>query len=168
MDRKIEFSDASESLLGVRGKYLSANAVGYLKKLPKNYAKKYLESIRKHLPANEEFYADEVISISLPNPKRTYDFISVIHHNIEEFKTAGDKADRWTSFLFIGSNKESKLLTKIEKLSSIIGITDLNGDGIYEVLITYNDSAYEVSYEIRLFDGKRISGTKRVLYYWMD
>lgn len=168
LNKKIGFDGASDSLLGVRAKYPSADSVGSIKKLPKDYANKYSESIRKHLSSGETFYIDEAINISLPNSKTKYDFLSVVHHNIERFKTEGDKDDEWTSFLFITDEKKSKLLTKTKKISSIIGIVDLDQNGVYEVLVTYNNSAYEVSYEMRLFDGKKLSETKKVLYYWMD
>lgn len=168
LNKKVKFSNASDSLLGVRGKYPSADMLGTLKKISKDYANRYSESIKKHLSSNETFYIDEAINISLPNSKIKYDFLSIVHHNQERFKTEGDKADEWTSFLFITGGKKPNLLIKNKKISSIIGIADLDKNGIYEVLLTYNNTPYEVSYEIRLFDGKKFSETKKVLYYWMD
>ncbi len=52
-------------------------------------------------------------------------------------------------------------------LTDRYAITDVDGDGVYEVLI--HTGAYGGGqYEMRLLDGRRFTSPTRVLYRWID
>jgi hypothetical protein len=62
---------------------------------------------------------------------------------------------RFHSFLFAGNDWEPQLLLKGSDLPAILSITDLDQDGIYEVLVQDGPS-----FEMQLFDGWIYSQSK--------
>lgn len=166
LDKILTWPHAYTAYLAVKGASLRPGMVGSVKNLPRDLAEIYRDKIDEVLPDDEEFFVDEVNRLSLPGIGQEFDFISGSHHNNEEFKKSMDRADKSASFLFI---KNGELLLRDDGIEGIIAITALNTKGIYAVLVRGGGrQAYEGTYEIRLFDGKKFSESKKVLYRWMD
>ena len=162
------YDDAvSSSLLAVKGKALSNNNVGSFEPLQKNAVKQYEPAMKKYMKGYTYSFG-EAVRIVPPHSRKTYDFISLDYFKSEEYATLGDKAIEHTSFLFAVDNKKATLLLHDNALQRIIALTDVNGDGIDEVLVFVSSDIYEGTYEMRLFDGTKFIGESRELYTWID
>lgn len=131
----------------------------------------YLQIIKARVPMNEQIFTKDnflysFMKIALPRSGQEYVFSSVDHANLEEYIKLGEKALNSTGFLFLRKSPTPALLVEQSRLTGLISVTDLDDDGIYEMLIQSSSYAV-VTYAIWLFDGKKFTGTKRTIYEWM-
>ena len=165
---KNSYDDASTaSLLAIKGKTLSQDVVGSIKPLSTDAIKTYGPILNKYTKDYNYSYT-EAVRILPPHSNVEYDFISLSYFNTIEYKTAGDKAIKYTSFLFRKDINKNILLLHDNKLQMILAVTDVNNDGIYEVLVYTSPDIYEGTYEVRLFNGTKFVGNSRELYSWID
>lgn len=70
-------------------------------------------------------------------------------------------------FLFSVNNDRPVLVLTESFLSNIFTISDLDNDGVFEILL-YVSRISSGSFEVRLFDKNKFTDKKRILYRWMD
>ena len=157
-----------DAYIAIKGINPSSDILGSIRPLTKDTERICLNMIRKHIPQNEDISIEFAARIALPASSKEYDFISVDHFDPDSYKQAGDKALNTTGFLFVKANNKRPILLQKNNITKVIGLTDLNKDGIFEVIVHASDGAYEGSYEVRFLDSKGFSETKKVLYHWMD
>jgi hypothetical protein len=171
MEGKVDWDSSYDSLLAVKAKRVLSDQVGSVKTLKEDDPEKeaYLNWIRPNIPENRDFEIDKVIRIITPGFKscpKTYYFILIYHFIVKGERIIREPENR--SFLFLKGRETPLLLRQDEFLSRILGITDLDKDGVYEVLVHHTVSENEGAYEMRLFDGKTFSEPQKILYQWMD
>jgi hypothetical protein len=171
LDSAITWSTPEKALLGKRGKKPLPSQVGSLVPLRGETEKKtYLDMIRARIPTKEQMFprndfSHEVIKISSPRSVKEYIFATADHAELQEYLQLGDKALKSTGFLFVRRSKT--LLVEESYLTDVIAVTDLDDNGIYEMLI-HSGGYSSGKYEIWLFDGKKFTGAKRTIYKWID
>lgn len=125
----------------------------------------YWNQMKPHIPEGRRLHLFEETVISPPNSKETYVEIGIGHSDPRNDEMGGDEGV-FTRFLFVREAAGPRLLLQGEEVPKVLAISDLDGDGLYEVLVDAVADNYG-SYEIRLFDGKGFSEPKRVLYKWV-
>ena len=157
------------SLLAFAQKKPSPDILGSVTYLDEQSERQYLSLIEPHMP---KYYGD-LLSINAvrfvpPKSPEEYLLVSVQFFETEEdFKNDEIKSSNTSGFLFRRGDKGMVLLEQVSGLEGISNITDLDRDGIYEVLVTIG-FGLSATLEMRLFDGKFLSESKRVMAEWGD
>lgn len=166
---EIDWGSSYDALIAIKGKALVPLQVGSVKHIkgdPEN--KTYIDQIRSNIPITNKFNVEDIVRVTPPLSDRRYAFASVRYYNPKEYEIAGDNASKTAGFLFSIENKRQRLIIKINDLTRIFSITDLDKNGIYEVAGHNSEGCCGGSYEVRLFDGEKFYGARKMLYRWMD
>ncbi len=166
-DKRINWQpDTYYNLLAVQGKPPPLSSIIQLKShSEKSQVSSYLKQIKSQLPTNNTYQLIATQQFSLNGSNKRYVFISVEHYDVEIYKTAGDKALNSMGFLFASVSTGAKLIEVMPYVNRLLGITDINRDGVFEFFVSTN-AIYDGTYEILLFDGQRFLDIKRILYEW--
>jgi len=141
------------------------DTIGSVTYLDEKSQKKHLSWIEPYIP--KHYGNIRIVNVARVIPPRSpeeYILINAEYYETKE-KYESDQNNDWKTeyqsigFLFHQKAKKMVLLEKVDGLSNIDGITDINRDGIYEVLV-FTDSTGS---EMRLFDGKALSESKRFM-----
>ena len=164
----IKWETEFDALLAIKDRRPSPNEIGSVTfKEKESVSKDFLDYIKQKIPPKEEFSVVKFASIFPPGSKTTYALARVTHFDPVNYETAGDKALASMGFLFSIGRKGRSLLLEGRDIPSILNITDLNQDGIFEVLAILG-GMYSASYEMLLFDEEKFSDAKKTLYQWAD
>ncbi len=174
LDSPIQWRDSFDSTLGIRApKPLPAQIGSVVPLTDKRERERYLKLVRARIPQKEEingpdFWGDPqmAVRITLPRSRKEYVFMTVAHFEPGVYQQAGDKALQWTGFLFVASQMLPVLIWQEPGVDRVISVTDLNDDGIYQILT--RESGYpSAEYELRLFDGKTLTKPLKTLYQFI-
>ena len=166
MDEPLEWRGLDRARLGIRGKKPSPDRIGSVKPhsdiLKETKINKF---IRSQIPLNEQLNIQNISIVLPPSSSKKYIFVHVSHFDPKIYKKAGDNAVTDIGFLFIDDTERTMVL-KEQGLTKIYNITDLDKDGIFELLIFKGGRGG--TYEIWLFNGKEFTGEKKILYEAFD
>jgi len=138
------------------------DVLGSVKHLDEKSARQYLSMIEPKIP---KYYGDVHISAVRFVPPRSHEkYLLVSSYFFETKEDYNDaiKSSNRSGFLFRLEGKEMVLLEQVSGLADITGITDLDSDGVYEVLVLIGSGCCS-TLEMRLFDGKVLSKSKRIM-----
>ncbi len=165
LDSPIHWIDSSDSTLGIKApKPLPAQIGSIVPLTNKRELQRYLEIARARIPQNHKIYGPDfwtAVRITIPRSKMEYVFVTVAHDDPQNPLHYGS---HWTGFFFIPNRIVPVLVWQEAELERVISVTDLNDDGIYQIL-TRGPGAH---YDVRLFDGKKLSEPLKTLYIWID
>jgi hypothetical protein len=165
LEREILWDD--DPVLAVKGQQPTPRQVGSVTPITDRAERKpYLDVIRGHLPREHEFYVRQAVRVAVPGSEASYIFVGAAHFKPEQ-EREGEKSYRTTGFLFLPDARTPRVLVQEPGLGLVLGLTDLDGDGIAEVLV-HDGEGLAGQYNIRLFDGKTLSEPKISLYEWVD
>ena len=147
----------------------SSDVLGSVTYLDKESSRQYLSMIKPHMPKHYGDVSLSAIKIFPPRSSEEYLLVAVeFFETKEKYESAQNSDDdrkdgsECTGFLFHQRAKEMVLLEQVPGLISIDGITDLDRDGVYEVLV-YIGGCWGGQSEMHLFDGKVLSKSKRIM-----
>lgn len=113
-----------------------------------------IESKTGKVPEDAVFLT--VYRLSAPGKGPTWDFVTF---EVPKLGSYGLGVDL--------SSPKRPVLFEARGLSEVLSITDLDGDGTFELGLTWAPNYYVGDWEVRLFDGARL-GRRKVLRTWAD
>ncbi|MDH4226814.1 MAG: hypothetical protein OEV59_03535 [Deltaproteobacteria bacterium] len=166
IDWKDDFVAAAPAVMGIKP---SAKNLGTVQNLSPNASKAYQKRIKKEIktkyPDVGYFDFDHAQRITIPGMQNRHEIIHVgFEKNYEKYTNLGDKAGS-ASFIFSTKNNRFELIHWDYGNLEILGITDMDNDGIAELTVSDYASAGG-DYSVLLFDGKKILNKQKVLYNW--
>lgn len=144
----------------------SPDIVGSITRIDSKSARQYFSLIEPHMP---KYYGDVSVGAYRVVPPGSHEEYLLIDTNY--YETEGHKADddaSFAGFLFGQGAKGMDLLAYVPGLAHVYNITDIDRDGIYEVMVLARPEPanLDTQIQIRLFDGKTLSESKRVMVYF--
>jgi len=119
--------------------------------------------IKPLVPDSVHFDFASTRLITTPDTHKHFIFIGVERYPGKERRLADDKDIEYTGFVFSLARRKARLLIKEDGLENIFTISDLNGNGEYELGFSSGGSL-SIGYGVRIFDGKQFKGACRFLY----
>lgn len=166
--QKITWANEEDALVAIKSKKNAPPRLGkIMTSVDSTLKSKCVSMVEPLIPKSERFDVAVTIKIIAPDSNKKFLFLSVNHYDEENQKKAGDKAMGQTGFLFFIGPGLPQLLLKEDNLLNIFTISDLDGDGKYELMV-YSGGWGAGTYEMRIFDGKEFNKYKKVLYEWVD
>jgi hypothetical protein len=163
------FMPGNWGLLAFAQKKPSPDVLGSVTHLDDKSARRFRSIIEPQIPKH---YTGRIGDVNIsaarfvpPGSSEEYLLVTATFFETKEGYEDPAKFSKYSGFLFRHENKKMVLLEKVPGLVSINGITDLDRDRIYEVLVLVrsNDSYTETNVQMRLFNGKTLSESKRVM-----
>jgi len=131
-------------------------------KIDEKLAIQYLSIIDPHMPKHYGDVSLSAVKIFPPRSSDEYLFVAATFYKTKEVY-GDDRSYKFSGFLFRHGIKEMVFMEQIPGLISINGITDLDRDGIYEVLVLVHPDNKNPEAQMRLFNGNALSESKRVM-----
>lgn len=160
LEKNIEWESSYPASVGIRNLRPSPSMVGQVEKGADDpYPGIYTLMMDKTSASGLSLDVHKIFQ--MPSSSR------VFVQTLANYDALGNDVFQYMGFLFVMEHDTPVLLESGDHFSDILAITDIDENGVAEVLLrSYGD--YEGTYDIRLFDGKRLSEVKKVLYRWMD
>lgn len=163
----IDWEGDYDALFAIKGDAIQPDQVGSASgiRLNRLFRASVFDALKGRVPPTDTIVVESGTLLSPPNSTRLYLFVSIEHFNIENYRGAGDKAIASKGLLFEIRGSELPLLIAESGLESIFSISDVDNDGIWELLV-HSGGWGGGTYELRFFDGSKFTKSKLQLYEW--
>ena len=156
-------------MLAIRNEKPEAKLVGRVADVEKSESlyKMKRAKIKDELPEEMQVSLPILQRIYAPGPEVNFLFTGVEYFDPEEYRKAGDHALQRTDYLFklVSGKPTARIKMSDNLVSKVYSVTDLNKDGIWELLVGTN-TGFGGTYEIRLLNDEQLSVSRSKLYEW--
>lgn len=163
-----EFPSRSH-LLAIQNEKPEARLVGRVADVDESETlyKMIKEKIKGDLPEEMQLYLPTLQRIRASGAGVNFLFVGAEYFDPEEYRKAGDHALHRTCYLYkLKAGKPAAPIKMSDDLiSEVYSVTDLNGDGVWELMVGTN-TGFDGTYEIRLLNQERLSASRAKLYEW--
>jgi hypothetical protein len=163
----LDWEGSYDALLAVKGQRLQSDQAGSVSWIRLNplHRTAVISALKGRIPESDTTIMGAGTIISPPHSTRLYLFVSVEHYDLQQYMGAGDKAIASMGLLFEILEKDLPLLTSERSLTNVYSISDIDNDGIWELLTQSGDWGGG-TYQLRFFNGSRFLIETLELYEW--
>jgi hypothetical protein len=162
----IDWSGEFDALLAIKGNAIQSDQVGSIARIHPNalHRAAILKALKGRIPSNDTVRAEHAVIISPPNSTRLFLFVPAEHYD-RKYESVPDDAIVTEGLLFEFRDQQLSLLISETGLERVYSISDLDNDGIWEILLESGDWAGG-TYQLRFLDGDHFRKEKIDLYDW--
>lgn len=161
----IRWTNETGWMAGVIGKEVSPDSIGDVSEIDDATAQKYLEKLRDRFPSGEHVAVDKAQRLQLPGNGMIFDFVSLVNFWPNQCKGI-DEECKQLAFLVRKSDDKVILLNGLS-ITEIQSVSDMNSNGLFEIVAHETFGCCEGKYLALIFDGEKVIDVK-MLYHWMD
>lgn len=156
-----------DALLAVKGDSIQSDQIGSVARVRLNqiYRASACEALKGQIPPTDTIIAESGPLLIPPKSSRLYLFVPTEHYDIKDYRGNGEKAIASLGLLFEIRDEGLTLLISEKDLENIYSISDIDSDGIWEMLVLSGNWGGG-TYDLRFFDGTRFTTDKLELYDW--